>query len=108
MGRLVGRPPTATTVLSNDPGVYPAETYRPEADSKLFYFSYRNRTDTMFPVAQPPVLNDTVGGQSLVIVTPDQGADPRAYKRDSPVFREGALTVNGTFMLVDESGVTWV
>ena len=39
-----------TTVLSNDTGVYPAETYRPEADSKSFYFSYRNRTDTMFPV----------------------------------------------------------
>ena len=126
-----------TTVLSNDTGVYTAETYRPEADSKSFYFSYRNRTDTMFPVAQRDerlatkdqvfglifndspkaylladlaqsrVLNDTVGGLSLVIVTPDQGAGPRAYKRDSHVFREGALTVNGTFMLVDESGVTW-
>lgn len=66
----------------------------PEADSKSFYFSYYNRTDTTFPVAQrderlatkdqvfglifndspkayvladlaqPPVLNDTVGGKA--------------------------------------------
>jgi hypothetical protein len=126
-----------TTVLSNNTGVYPAETYRPEGDSKSFYFSYRNRTDTMFPVAdrderlatkdqvfglifnnspkayaltdlaQSPVLNDTVGGQSVVIVTPDQGAGPRAYNRDSHVFQAGAPGVNGAFTLVDESGVAW-
>jgi hypothetical protein len=42
-----------------------------------------------------------------VIVTPDQGAGPRAYDRDSHAFKSGAPTVNGTLRLVDESGVTW-
>ena len=126
-----------TTVLSINTGVYPASSYRPESDSDSFYFSYRNRTDTMFPVArrderlatkdqvfglifndspkayaladlaQSPVLNDTVGGQSLVIVTPDQGTGSRAYKRDSRAFQSAAPGVDGTFVLVDESGVTW-
>ncbi len=126
-----------TTVLSNDTGVYPADTYRPESDFRSFYYRYRNEARTMFPVAerdgrlatkdqvfglifndspkayaladlaQSPVLNDTVGSQNVVIVTPDQGAGPRAYNRDSHAFQAAAPGVNGTFTLVDESGVAW-
>ena len=127
-----------TTVLSNDTGVYPAERYRPESDSGSVYFSYRNAEDTMFPVAQrddrlatkdqifgllfdgspkayaladlarSPVINDRVGSQSLAIVTPDQGAGPRAYERGvSQAFFPKAPEADGPFSVVDESGVEW-
>ena len=88
-----------TTVISNDTGVYPAGSYRPEWDMNSIYFSYRADPGTMFPVAgiddrlpvkeqvfglafdgvaraysrtslfQTPVLNDTVGGRDVVIVS---------------------------------------
>ena len=99
-----------TTVISNDTGVYPAASYRPEWDMSSIYFSYRSDPGTMFPVvgidesipikeqvfglafgdvarAYPrpslvhtPVLNDTVGTQDVVIVYV-QGGGIRAYDR---------------------------
>ena len=105
-----------TTVISDDTGVYPAEFYRPESDRRSIYYSYRAARGTMFPApgmddalpikapvfglafggaarAYPqdalllaPALNDTVGGQAVVIVTDAAGAT-RAYDRGGLEFR---------------------
>ena len=112
-----------TTVISNDTGVYPADFYRPEEHTRSIYYSYRADPGTMFPVAgiddrldikaqvfgltfegearaylrsdlaQTQVLNDTVGGQEVVIVTA-AGGGVRAYNRDGLQFqaeREGFI-----------------
>ena len=111
---LAGHP--NTTVISNDTGIYPAEFYTPEEDSGSIYYSYRAEPGTMFPVAgiddnlpikeqvfglafddearayqrsalvQAQALNDTVGGQDVVIVAVT-GGGVRAYDRDGFVFQ---------------------
>ncbi len=120
-----------TTAISNDTGVYPVESYRPEADIGSIYFRYRANPGTMFPVAfrdeslplkeqvfglvfggearaysrgalvQTPVLNDTVGSQDVVIVTV-AGGGSRAYGRAGKVFQ---FSAEG--QLVDDSGQQW-
>ena len=97
-----------TTVISDETGVYPAETYLPEDNPRSIYFSYRAARGTMFPVAgieeslpikqqifgltfgeearayprevlaQTPLLNDNLGGQDVVIVTVTGGGS-RAF-----------------------------
>ena len=127
-----------TTVLDIFTGVYPTSSYRPESDVSSTYYSYRNAKDTMFPVAlrdqrlavkeqvfglvlngaakayprylleQSPVLNDTVGTDSVVIVTAGPGAGPRAYLRGGNVFRAAAPRADGEPPVVlDESGAEW-
>ena len=120
-----------TTVISNDTGVYPAEFYTPEEDFASIYYSYRADPGTMFPVAaiddglpikeqvfgltfneearayqrsaltHAPVLNDTVGGQDVVIVTV-AGGGVRAYDRDGLAFQIGPEG-----QLQDELGREW-
>ena len=120
-----------TTVISNDTGVYPAEFYTPEEDFTSIYYSYRADPDTMFPVAgiddrlpikeqvfgltfngqarayqrsalaHDPALNDTVGGQDVVIVTVAGGA-VRAYDRGGLQFQ----TAPGG-LLQDDEGQQW-
>lgn len=105
-----------TTVISNDTGIYPAESYRPESDRRSIYYSYRADPGTMFPVpvtdavlpvkapvfglafgaaarayprdalALTPALNDTVGGQAVVIIAGAHGA-ARAYNRGGLEFQ---------------------
>ena len=97
-----------TTVISDETGVYPPETYLPEENPRSIYFSYRAASGTMFPVAgieealpikqqvfglafgeearayprellaQTPLLNDNLGGQDVVIVTVSGGGS-RAF-----------------------------
>ena len=104
-----------TTVISNDTGVYPPESYSPEWDMSSIYFSYRADPGTMFPVAgideslpikeqvfglvfgdaarayarpslmQTGVLNDRVGDQDVIIVAV-QGGGIRAYDRQGLQF----------------------
>ncbi len=104
-----------TTVISNDTGVYPPESYSPEWDMSSIYFSYRADPGTMFPVAgideslpikeqvfglvfggtarayarpslmQTGVLNDKVGDQDVIIVAV-QGGGIRAYDRQGLQF----------------------
>lgn len=120
-----------TTVISNETGQYPPESYRPESDRRSIYYAYRAATGTMFPVpginealpikapvfglafanaaraypqdALPPAaaLNDTVGNQPVVIITDPNGA-PRAYHR-------GALEFHSTNWphLQDNRGQQW-
>ena len=97
-----------TTVISDETGVYPADTYLQEQNPRSIYFSYRAASGTMFPVAgidealpikqqifgltfreearayprellaQTPLLNDNLGGQDVVIVTVTGGGS-RAF-----------------------------
>ncbi len=125
-----------TSVLDIETGVYPSEAYLPESHGSSFYFNYRNRTDTMFPVAtrsellptksqvfgltlngqvraypletleQEPVINDSLGGVDIVVVTPGAGAGPRAYQRGGNRFVEVAAEA-GTSILLDDLGRKW-
>ena len=127
-----------TTVLSDNTGVYPAESYRPENHRGSVYFDYRNREDLMFPVpgldgrlavkdqvfglivdgsakaypaaalAESPVLQDTIGGRSVVIVT-GNGGGSRAYSAGSHIFRDTLdFPVSGGTVLLDDSGAEWL
>jgi len=92
-----------TTVLNIMTGVYPITSYSPEDDRQSIYFRYRNTPETIFPVpertdaletksqvlgltlngksiadpleslSQRLVINDTLGGQDLVVIATDQG-----------------------------------
>ena len=122
-----------TTVISNDTGVYPATFYTPEEDTSSIYFSYRVDPGTMFPVAEiddsllikdqvfgltfgdtarayrrsevslAGVLNDSVGGQDVVLVALEGGRGAiRAYDGGGLDF-EGA----DTGFLRDDNGQSW-
>ena len=128
-----------TTVLDLRTGVYPPEAYYPESDYRSVYSTYRATEDTMFPVPtrsellptksqifgltfngqeraypldileQEPLINDSLGGGALVVVTPEAGAGARAYQRGGQRFLELQERVNdeGTVLLVDDAGQTW-
>lgn len=127
-----------TTVLDIETGLYPPELYLPESHPRSPYYSYRVTSETMFPVwqhsdllpakaqvlglnvnghakayplsvlAQEPVVNDSVGGQNVVVVT--EGAFPgaRAYVRGSYTFSlapsEGE---EEAIILLDQEGRRW-
>ena len=121
-----------TTVISDDTGIYPPELYRTEEDNQSIYYSYRVDPDTMFPVGfqdenlplkeqvfgltfngearaysrqdliAAEVVNDTVGGQDVIIMTTASGGS-RAYDRQGLAFR---LSEND--QLLDESGGAWL
>ena len=125
-----------TTVLAVETGVYPPEAYLPESHGSSIYFNYRERSDTMFPVVtrsqllptksqvfgltfngqerayplelldQIPVINDSLGGVAIVVVTPDEGAGARAYQRGNHRFLE-VRKEKGTPVLLDEAGQSW-
>ena len=132
-----------TTVLSLDTGVYPTSSYLHEDNLRSIYSDYRRAADTMFPVplrsnslavkepvfglafdgsakafpasalAEHRVVNDTVGGESVVIVanggSVDGATDPRVYARDGHTFSPApdSPTVGAT-TLIDESGRLWL
>ena len=131
-----------TTVLNIITGVYPQSYYPPESDVQSFYYDYRAQPDTMFPVWQQsgalptksqvlglelggeakayplealrsqPVVNDVVGGQSLVILTTEGEVGSRAYRRDDRQFREllevEATQPSGLPAVVDAAGNRWL
>lgn len=120
-----------TTVISNETGIYPAEFYTSEEDFSSIYYSYRADPGTMFPVAgiddslpvkeqvfglafngearayqhsalaRGTALNDTLGGQALVIVAA-AGGGIRAYDRNGLEFQ---MTPGGG--LQDGQGRQW-
>ena len=109
-----------TTVLDVETGVYPGETYLQESSRFSIYYDYRERSDTMFPVVtrsqvlptksqvfgltfngrqrayplevleQEPVINDSLGGVDIVVVTPDNGAGTRRLSTRRPPLCRGA------------------
>ena len=120
-----------TTVISDDTGIYPPDLYRPEGDERSIYYSYRAASDTMFPVAfqddsllvkeqifglafgdearaysrkdltEAQIVNDTLGGQELVIITTANGGS-RAYERAGLTFQ-----YSGELHLTDNTGGQW-
>ena len=120
-----------TTVIARNTGVYPAQFYTPEDNESSIYYEYRAARDTMFPVgirdddlavkepvfglsfggearAYPrsalslaPALNDTVGGQEVVIVTTADGGT-RAYDRQGLRFQ-----FSNDDRLLDNDGNEW-
>ena len=128
-----------TTVLDINTGVYPASTYRVEQDSGSIYYNYRQITGTMFPVWQQsdqlaireqilglnlngqtkayslavlrrePVINDSLGGINLVVITIDKASAARAYESGDNTFSmAGPIEVqDGTVVLADQQGHLW-
>jgi len=126
-----------TTVLNIETGVYSALSYRVEEDRSSIYSSYRRSDETMFPVPvrsdrlsdksrilgltlngrskaypdpvlkQTPVINDSLAGTELVVVT--IGGGSRVYETSGRIFKtvsdEGSHFE--TYSLVDQEGETW-
>ena len=126
-----------TTVLHIETGVYPAGSYLAEEHPASVYSSYRRSEDTMFPVperssrlptksrvlgltlngrsraypedvlTQEPVVNDSLGGTELVVVT--IGGGSRAYQAGGHNFiidgNPGSRS--STKFLLDENGESW-
>lgn len=128
-----------TTVLDVDTGLYPPELYLPESDPDSIYYEVRNQDVTSFPVwrksgrlpeksevlgltsngearAYPvaalerqPVLNDSLGGRDLVVITPTNTAGARAYQRDGRDFTTFHSSGDGAAKaaVVDQYGNEW-
>jgi len=126
-----------TTVLDIETGVYPASSYQVEDDRLSIYSSYRRSDETMFPVPErstrlptksrvlgitlngqsraypdfalhkEPVLNDSLGGMELVVVT--IGGGSRAYESKGQEFSAGWSegSRSESMMLIDENGGIW-
>ena len=128
-----------TTVLDIDRLIYPANTYYPEEDTRSIYYNYRETPDTMFPVPQrsdllldktqvlglsvnlqtrayplqtlleEPIINDSLGGKNLLVVTKAEAGAARAYDRGTHVFSlpETGAEEEGVTILVDDGGRQW-
>ena len=128
-----------TTVLDPDTGYYPADIYSPEWDSRSIYYSLRQQPETSFPVwnksgrlpeksevlglivggearaypaevlQQQPVLNDTLGGSGLVVITPGDNAGSRAFQTDGREFVTVSLGGVGAaeVFVSDSEGEEW-
>ena len=126
-----------TLVLDAETGVYPPETYYPESHRRSIYFSYREQADTMFPVPErskalptksqvlgitfngqaraypqdildaEPVINDSLGGGSLVVVTPGDGGGSRVYQRSDLRFVRVQRDEAGSILLIDNDEGSW-
>ena len=105
-----------TTVISNETGIYPPETYAPESDSRAIYNDYFTSPGTRFPVwdrndrldtkavvlglgiggsfkAYPVavlqverVVNDTLGRADVVVIGAASSQAARVYERDGRRF----------------------
>ena len=114
-----------TAVLDPDTGYYPADIYSPEWDSRSIYYSLRQQPETSFPVwnksgrlpeksevlglivggearaypaevlQQQPVLNATLGGSGLVVITPGESAGSRSFQSVGQIFVATSLVVFG-------------
>ena len=128
-----------TTVLSRDTGVYEPDFYLPENHPSAIYYSYFTDAEVMFPVwirdssfapksvviglsigdthkaypvedlQQIGVVNDTLGGEEIVVVASSESRSARVYRRNQQVLSaepnqdgDGSPTV-----LTDSAGVSW-
>ena len=128
-----------TTVLDVQTDVYPAETYFPEGDIRSIYYAYREQPDTMFPVwqrnavlhtkapilgvtvngeakayplvrlANEPVVNDSLGDKSLVVITVGKARSARVYERHDHSFSLAEPGEGGpaAAVLIDEQERRW-
>ena len=129
-----------TPVLSDSTGVYPRWRYAPESNPQAVYYDYFNSTNTMFPVpnrsaaletkdvvlglsvgeeykAYPVealqrqrVVNDSLGGTDIVIISSPTSQAARVYERQGQRFAISAedSAVGGLpTALVDSKGDSW-
>ena len=126
-----------TTVLSNETGLYEPETYLPESDPDSFYFSVRSLAGVGYPswpqsdtlpnksivlgvnvggltkaydlddLAAEPVINDTVGGTNLVVVTDPQESGPRVYLSEGVRLGSTPSIQGGEITVTDTEGEVW-
>ena len=129
-----------TTILSLETGVYPPNAYPPESDPRATYNDYFTDPTTRFPVpfrdetlvtksvivgvviegeqkAYPVaelrkerVVNDTVGGQDLVVVASSISEAARVFDRGGHTFALPASQGDAEGIpteVVDELGNTW-
>ncbi|MCH8297684.1 MAG: DUF3179 domain-containing protein [Chloroflexi bacterium] len=126
-----------TTVLHIQTGIYPTGNYLAEEHPASVYSNYRRSEATMFPVperssrlatksrvlglilngqsraypedvlTQEPVVNDSLGGVGLVVVT--VGGGSRAYQAGGHnfIFAGDEGRRSGTKFLLDEDGERW-
>ena len=127
-----------TNVVDINTG-FPPERYRPEEHPESAYANYRESPELWYPVwresdllskksqvlglvvngeakaypleqlQQEPVINDSLGGKNLVVITRAESAAARAYKRGSHEFSLSRPGENetGEIVLVDEEGRRW-
>ena len=128
-----------TTVLDQETGLYQARFYESEWDPRSIYFNYRESERTMFPVWQTSdalftkdhviglrvngdakayplellreetVVNDTLGGENLVVITTGW-LGSRAYQRGDSTFvmEEGIIPgEEEAIPVTDDSGQLW-
>ena len=129
-----------TKVLSLDNEFYPPYFYEPETSQRSIYYDYRVRADTMFPVwnrdhvleakdevlglsvgdeyrAYPimklrelRVVNDSIGGKNVVIVSSGMSSDVRVFESGDETFAlaDGVTVESVPGSLVDSDGDTWI
>jgi hypothetical protein len=128
-----------TTVISAETGLYPQAFYEPESDPAAIYYAYRASSDTMFPVwsrsnalatkdvvlgieigdaskaypigalQQALVVNDEVGGTTIVVIGSRSSQSGRAYESGGRMFTvaPGNTSTGTPTLLADQSGDTW-
>ena len=128
-----------TTVLDINTGVYPAESYPSEPNPDSVYYNYRQDPGTMFTVwqrsdllptkaevlgvmvigqakaypldllRQRAVINDSLGGKALVVVTEAKAGAARVYERATHLFSlaPASGTEGGAITLADQQGRRW-
>lgn len=128
-----------TTVLDIDTGLYRPALYVPESDPQSIYYGVRQQPVASFPVwqksdrlpeksevlglningearaypreslARQSVLNDSLGGQDLVVITPGDGTGARAYQRSGQEFTTIQRYGDGEakVTVADQSGGAW-
>ena len=129
-----------TTVLDIDTDIFPPEVYRSEEDPESAYYDYRQRPDTIYPVRdrsgslptkaevlglslngearayrlefllQKPVLNDSLGGLNVVVLTQEASGAARVYERGTQKFslpQTDGSTLQPGGTLTDGEGQLW-
>ena len=126
-------------MLDIDTGLYPPALYEPEWEPQSIYYGVRQQPVTSFPVWQKsdrlpekpevlglivngdaraypteilqrqPVLNDSLGGRDLVVITPGDGAGSRVFQRDGQEFATVRPSGDGAIKatVVDHAGTEW-
>jgi hypothetical protein len=120
-------------------GFYPVDLYAPEWDTQSIYYPLRQQPETSFPVwdksgrlpeksevlglivggearaytaevlRQQTVLNDTLGGSCLVVITPGDRTGSRAFQRNGQGFAaisQGGIGAAEVFV-ADSDGGGW-
>ena len=128
-----------TKVLSLDTDYYSPRFYEPETNANSIYYDYRVSADTMFPVwnrdaaletkdevlglsigetrkAYPVttlrelrVVNDSVGGENIVIISSGMSSDARVFQRGGNIFSDTGVDETESFptSLIDSKGNVW-